>query len=231
MNGIKIWNFSRFDVYKCVCSTLRRMSGGIATPVPKQVKTLSFARFNYRFFMGVVYVINCRKGAHRSSKLSYVVSLKNQRLQCQLFPLFFEIYCQKVISNLSWIDFQRPFLGVLVGSTSKCHGYPLHSNKTIRREPFSAVLVICAGFLYSWQKTRIDFKDDSDMMYFVSVRILLHHELWISSSLVSLSVWEKESSESSGIDVVINFNWFLACLNSYFSWRREPAGIYYLWMY
>ena len=126
-------------------------------------------------------------------------------MQCPLFPLFFEIYCPKVITNLSWIDFQRPFLGVLVGSTSKCHGYPLHSNKTIRREPFSAVLVICAGFLYSWQKTRIDFKDDSDTMYFFLVRILLYHELRISSSSVSLSVWDKwkESSESSGIDVVI----------------------------
>ena len=70
------WMALRFDVHKCVCSTLRRMSGGIATPVPNQVKTLFFARFNYRFFMGVVYVINCRKGAHRSSKLSFVVSLK-----------------------------------------------------------------------------------------------------------------------------------------------------------
>ena len=76
MNGIKIWNFSRFNVHKFLCSTLRRMSGGIATSVPNQVKTLFLARFNYRFFMGVVYVINCRKGAHRSSKLLYVVSLK-----------------------------------------------------------------------------------------------------------------------------------------------------------
>ena len=59
---------------------------------------------------------------------------------------------------------------------------------------------------------------------------------WIFSESVSLSVWEWSYNitpclrEIKGIiwilgyfdiDVVINFNWLLACLKEYISWRRE----------
>ena len=126
-----------------------------------------------------LYMLLTAGKTYRSCKLSHVVSLKKLTFVMLIIPFVLwnvlpqsniELVMDRFPEVISWSsdwEYQQ---------VSWLYLYPV----TIRTEPFSNVLIISTGFLHSWQKTRISFKEDGHTMYFFSVRILLHCEFWIS---------------------------------------------------
>ena len=104
--------------------------------------------------------------------------LKKSILSILSLPLFFQMYLRKVISSLSWIDFQMPFLGVMVGSTSNFHGFLHIVTNTLEENlslPFSYMcrLVICA-FL---TKNLDQFKEEKQYVVFLFSKNII--TLWV----------------------------------------------------
>ena len=99
-----------------------------------------------------LYILLTAGKTYRSCKLSYLVSLKKL------------IFAMTIISFILWNVFLESNIELAMDRFPKAIPWSggweyqqvswlsSHSNESIRRESFSAVLVIYAGFLHSWQK-------------------------------------------------------------------------------